>query len=110
MDHRKLPAFVAAHRIGINYMRDSQVNRCRAILKIREYLACGLEVICNDVGDVDLFREYIHVEPTIEAMFATVTVLLSQSRRVNERGRSFIGERYRWPVIIDAFLERIGTR
>lgn len=107
IDHRELPAFVAAHRIGINYMRDSEVNRCRAILKIREYLACGLEVVCNDVGDAALFDGYIHIEPTISALFATVETLLSNPPHRNTEARAFIGTKYRWSDIVGAFCERV---
>ena len=107
VDHAALPAFVASHWIGINYMRPSPVNQCRAILKIREYLACGLEVVCNDVGDVDLFKEYIHVSPTIDEMFKAIEGLLSKPRMVNKAGRDFITEHYQWSGIIDAFCARI---
>ena len=110
IDHRDLPGFVAGHRIGLNYMRDSLVNRCRAILKIREYLACGLDVVCNNVGDVTLFSDYIHVEPAIDSMFATVVGLLSQPPQVNEAGRAFIGAAYRWPDIIEALCNRVEQR
>ncbi|MBN1306630.1 MAG: glycosyltransferase [Chitinispirillaceae bacterium] len=109
IEHADLPRFVAAHRIGINYMRPVPVNRCRAILKIREYLACGLEVVCNEAGDVDLFRDFIHIEQTIDALFETVSVLLSKPHRMNDAGRAFIELYYRWPGIIDAFLKRIGA-
>ncbi|MBN1577955.1 MAG: glycosyltransferase [Chitinispirillaceae bacterium] len=107
IDHTELPRFVAAHRIGINYMRPSPVNRCRAILKIREYLACGLDVVCNEVGDVDLFREFIHIEPTIDSLFETVSILLLKPHRMNAAGKAFIERNYYWPGIIDAFLKII---
>jgi glycosyltransferase involved in cell wall biosynthesis len=107
IDHAALPAFMAVHRIGINYMRPSTVNQCRAILKIREYLACGLDVVCNDVGDVALFREYIHVRPDIVSMFEAVGDVLSRTSVPNTAGRAFIERDYRWDTIVAAFERRL---
>lgn len=108
LPHRELPAVMARHRIGINYMRPSAVNQCRAILKIREYLACGLEVVCNDVGDVDLFHGYIHVAATIDGMFAVMRRLLGSPRGNAAAGRDHIIRNYQWSTITGAFLDRIS--
>ena len=107
--HDKLPAFIQQHRIGINYMRPSPVNQCRAILKIREYLACGLHVICNDVGDVALFSDHIAIASTIDSLFDSLTSLISQPFRFNQSGRTFIEQNYRWSTIIADLQKRIAT-
>lgn len=109
LPHGELPALMARHRIGINYMRPSEVNRCRAILKIREYLACGLAVVCNDVGDVDLFREYIHIGADIETMIGKIDTLLRKPVGVNTAGREFIATTYQWSTITNGFLKRIDA-
>jgi glycosyltransferase involved in cell wall biosynthesis len=108
IDHAQLPAFMAAHRIGINYMRPSTVNQCRAILKIREYLACGLQVVCNNVGDVSLFEGHIHVHPGINEMFLAISKLLDMPPSPNTAGRSFIEQHYRWEVIVGEFERRLA--
>ena len=108
--HGELPGIMARHRIGINYMRPTTVNRCRAILKIREYLACGLTVVCNDVGDVDLFREYISVGTTVGEMFVTLAALLDSPPEVNRSGRDHIVGGYQWSILTGAFLDRISAR
>jgi len=107
VEHSALPSLVAAHRIGINYMRPAEVNQCRAILKIREYLACGLDVVCNNVGDVELFRGYIHVEPDIDAMFRTVASLLCNPARRNREAIDFIRREFNWSSIVADFESAI---
>ncbi len=109
VDHASLPAFIASHRIGVNYMRPSLVNQCRAVLKIREYLACGIEVVCNDVGDVELFRDYIHISSSIEEMFETISSLLSKPVRINNSGRNFIIKNFQWTDIIDGFCNKVAN-
>jgi glycosyltransferase involved in cell wall biosynthesis len=109
IDHAALPAFISGHRIGVNYMRQSTVNRCRAILKIREYLACGLAVVCNDVGDVDLFREHIHVMPDPDSMCGAIKEILAAPDVVNSAGRSFIEANYRWDAIVAEFERRLAS-
>jgi len=88
-------------------MRPAEVNQCRAILKIREYLACGLDVVCNNVGDVELFRGYIHVEPDIDAMFRTVASLLCNPARRNREAIDFIRREFNWSSIVADFESAI---
>jgi glycosyltransferase involved in cell wall biosynthesis len=102
--HADLPALMARHRIGLNYMRQSVVNDCRAILKIREYLACGLEVVCNDAGDAGLFSDHAYVERDIAAMERRLAGLLSNAGERNVSGRRFVEEHYSWQLIVDEFI------
>jgi glycosyltransferase involved in cell wall biosynthesis len=107
LDHHTLPDFIARHRLGINYMRPTEVNRCRAILKIREYLACGLEVVCNNVGDVELFRDHIHIVNDLSSMWTKTEELLAQPPRFNSEGRKFIENNFSWNSIVSAFQQRV---
>jgi glycosyltransferase involved in cell wall biosynthesis len=103
VDHDKLPEIMTAHYIGINYMRPGLVNDCRAILKIREYLACGLQVVCNESGDADLFREVAFVEKDIGDMERRLVDLLSRPGERNRAGRNFIENHFSWDAIVDDF-------
>lgn len=109
INHSAMPEFIARHRIGVNYMRPTEVNRCRATLKIREYLACGLQVVCNDVGDAALFSEYIHIEKSIKSMFETIDSLFSDPPGFNSAGKAFIEKAYKWDLIISSFQKRVDT-
>jgi glycosyltransferase involved in cell wall biosynthesis len=55
--HSKIGSYFAAGDIALSYLRPTHANRCRASIKLREYLLCGLAVVCNDIGrDLDQFR------------------------------------------------------
>jgi len=103
--HAELPRLMARHYIGLNYMRKSFVNDCRAILKIREYLACGLQVVCNDCGDAGLFSKYAFIEQDLPHMEQRLAVLLSNRCDRNTGGRRFVEEGYSWDSIFAEFMQ-----
>jgi glycosyltransferase involved in cell wall biosynthesis len=108
VDHRDLPAVLSDNWVGVNYMRKSFHNDCRAILKIREYLARELPVVCNDVGDAGAFRDHVHIEPSLETMEKRVCQLLNEPWRPNAQGRLFVAQLYGWKKIVAEFnRERI---
>lgn len=101
--HADLPEIMARHEIGLNYMRPSFVNNCRAILKIREYLACGLQVVCNNTGDAESFRDVAFVEQDINRMESRLIELLDKGAGTNAKGRALIEEKYSWTMIMEDF-------
>ncbi|MBN1131038.1 MAG: glycosyltransferase [Chitinispirillaceae bacterium] len=103
VEHGKLPEIMAAHYVGINYLRPGLVNDCRAILKLREYLACGLSVVCNECGDAELFKEVAFVEKDIADMEKRLVELLHRPGDKNVAGRAFIERHFSWKTIIDDF-------
>lgn len=108
--HERFPEIMASHAIGINYMRPTRVNECRAILKIREYLACGLHVVCNNCGDAALFGSVAFVEDNIERMERRLDELLSRPLEKNITGREFVLRHFSWPAIVRDFLAEIKSR
>ena len=48
---------------------------------------CGLTVVCNDVGDVELFKEHIFIETEIESLLIRLDNLLSSPLEKNYSGR-----------------------
>ncbi|HLV32203.1 MAG TPA: glycosyltransferase [Chitinispirillaceae bacterium] len=107
LNHVELPEFISSHRIGINYMKPLEVNQCRAILKIREYLACGLEVVCNNVGDVELFKSNIYIEEDLDLIRKRLEILFLSKPSRNYDGRLEMEKRFQWNGIIDDFCEKI---
>jgi glycosyltransferase involved in cell wall biosynthesis len=102
--HAELPALLSQHTIGLNYMKPLFVNNCRAILKIREYLARGLQVVCNNTGDASLFCKHAFVEADMERMEKRLCELLASSPIMNSGGRVFIEKEYSWSSIMNTFL------
>jgi glycosyltransferase involved in cell wall biosynthesis len=108
--HAQLPDLMVKHHIGLNYMRQSFVNDCRAILKIREYLACGLQVVCNRSGDADQFADHAFVEPDLEHMERRLKQLLANPREINAGGRRFIEQQFSWETIINGLLSHLHEK
>jgi glycosyltransferase involved in cell wall biosynthesis len=108
--HADLPDIMARHSIGINYMRPTFVNNCRAILKIREYLACGLQVVCNNTGDAGLFGRHAFVEPDLAGMEIRLIELLGKRPTVNLEGRNFIKTNYSWKNIMKDFVAQLVNK
>ena len=48
----EVPAYLAGADVAVAWATDRRVNRHRCSLKLREYLAAGLPVVCNDVGEL----------------------------------------------------------
>jgi glycosyltransferase involved in cell wall biosynthesis len=102
--HADLPDVIARHSIGINYMRPTFVNNCRAILKIREYLACGLQVVCNNTGDASLFKTHAFVETDLISFEIRLNELLRKEPSINFSGRAFIENSFSWKSIMMSFV------
>lgn len=107
ISHSDLPATMAANWIGINYLEPTFTNSCRAILKIREYLAVGLQVVCNHGGETALFEDFVHVEESIDAMTSRLLILLRQQPEVNRTGRAFVVDTFRWSRLMRPVAESI---
>ncbi len=107
IDHNKLPETIATCQVGLNYMHPSFTNNCRAILKIREYLALGLKIVCNNVGDAYLFKDYIYIENNIENMGKRIIELLNSKIDKDYEGRYFLKENFHWDKIVYDFINFI---
>lgn len=107
INHSVIPSILLQHTIGINYMRPSDANHCRAILKLREYLACGLQVVCNDVGDGELFKEHVIIKPSLDEMEKQLDGLLDNYPGINTSGSQFVHQKYDWKPIVNEFLTHI---
>jgi glycosyltransferase involved in cell wall biosynthesis len=107
VDHKLTPVVIAHNWIGLNYMRPTITNNCRAILKLREYLAAGLQVVCNDAGDAYIFKNHVYVEPTINAMEKRTLELLDKGMMINMEGRKFVEDFFQWEKSIAALQEKI---
>jgi glycosyltransferase involved in cell wall biosynthesis len=107
IEHQSIPQVMAANWIGLAYMRPTFTNNCRAILKIREYLGVGLQVVCNDTGDAYLFKDYIHIEQNIDMMEKRILSLLDKGQVANEAGRKYLEKHFRWAHIVEKLLARM---
>ncbi len=108
IEHASIPEVMAQAQIGINFMQPSYTNNCRAILKIREYLAVGLQVVCNNAGDAEIFRQHIYIEKDINSIGHRLIALLNKDVPINNTGRKFIETTFNWEIVVTGFLKHIN--
>jgi glycosyltransferase involved in cell wall biosynthesis len=86
-------------------MAPTRANQCRASIKVREYLAAGLSVVCNPVGDTEIFKDYVtfcsSIEEFPEAMSKALEERTPDSVKAAQR---FVELHYSWPHLIEDFL------
>lgn len=100
VEHRLVPGLLRLSRVALNYLEPTLTNRCRASLKLREYLAAGLPVVTNLLGGDRVFGPYVEEVSSTEEIPAAISSLLADPRadRVS-RGKGFVMERFAWPVV-----------
>lgn len=106
--HAEMPGVLKLARVGINYMAPTKANQCRASIKVREYLAAGLDVVCNPVGDAELFRDYVTLCSSIEEFPHAIrkTLALKNREKIKE-AQGYLERNYGWPGLVEDFLVHI---
>jgi hypothetical protein len=85
-------------------MRKSFVNDCRAVLKLREYLACGLQVVCNNAGDSDIFADYVHICTDIDETGERIKAVFADGYKLNTAGHDYVCSGLSWKSIVDGLI------
>ncbi|GAG26565.1 unnamed protein product, partial [marine sediment metagenome] len=95
--------------VAVVYYKDTRVNYYRESMKLREMLALGLKVVCNDVGDLRNFTNYTYQTDTdFEAVSNMLVKVLAEGGDGREKkGREFVRQNLRWDEIGLKLYERI---
>ena len=108
LDHADMPTVLKLAKVGINYMAPTRANQSRASIKVREYLAAGLNVVCNPVGDSEVFGDHVTLCSTLkeypEAIRAALEVKAQD--RIGS-AQAFLEANYSWPDLIEHFLAHV---
>ena len=103
--HSDMPGLLRLAQVGINYMAPSVANQYRASIKVREYLAAGLNVVCNPVGDAEIFQDYVVLCPAIEEFPDAIRRALEiNNHEMIREAQAFVENRYSWPRLVEKFL------
>lgn len=106
--HADMPGVLKLAKVGINYMAPTRANQCRASIKVREYLAAGLRVVCNPVGDAEIFTDYVTFCNTLEEFPQAISKSLAVKDQARVRAaQEFVAAEYSWPPIVKDFLTYI---
>ena len=77
-------------------------------MKLREYLAMGKKVACNDVGEMRLFRTLTYQSSSCIDDFAdAICTALTKGDGRECNGPEFIRDRFNWDVIGRDFFQKI---
>lgn len=106
-----VPRYINIANTCIVYYRDKRVNYYRTSMKLREYLAMGKKVVCNDVGDLKLFEDYTYqTSSNLEDFAQTIADVVEQEpdKRV-KAGQRFVVDNYSWEVIGKKFNAKLKS-
>lgn len=88
------------------YYKDRLVNYYRSSMKIRECLAMGKKVVCDDIGDLGLFKDYTFQSKADLRDFSE-KILIALRSKIDNKGRKFIEKNYSWNKIGKEFGEKL---
>ncbi|UCF02607.1 MAG: glycosyltransferase [Deltaproteobacteria bacterium] len=108
LDHAHMPMVLKLAKVGINYMAPTRANKSRASIKVREYLAAGLNVVCNPVGDAETFKDYVTLCTGIEEFPTAIEKALGEKNPENAReAQKFVERNFSWPHLVEDFLSQL---
>jgi glycosyltransferase involved in cell wall biosynthesis len=103
--HSDMPGVLKLAEVGINYMTPIKANQCRASIKVREYLAAGLNVVCNPVGEAEIFKDHVTFCTSLEEFPEAIREALAVKDQDRVRAaQEFVAAEYSWPPIVEDFL------
>jgi len=105
----KVANFVSLADVCLVYYKDRKANYFRTSMKLREYLALGKKVVCNDVGELKDFRKYTYQTSSNLSDFVkmTIKVLSGFGDKREARGRVLVRKNYSWEKIGKDFAKKL---
>jgi glycosyltransferase involved in cell wall biosynthesis len=110
--HAEVPAYFARGELALLYMSDRLVNGYRCSLKLREYFAAGLKVVCNDYGELADFADWTYQTGSDVQEFAAMILRVfnghddGRQRRAQAMARAELD----WPRIIEMAAAELARR
>ncbi|MCX7008493.1 MAG: glycosyltransferase [Kiritimatiellaeota bacterium] len=108
----RINEWLNAADLALVYYKDRPVNLHRVSMKIRECLAAGIPVACNDVGDLAQFGPVTFQSKTsVDAFAAMIQQALDSPSTTRaalaQAGRVWVAERFDWAEIGRRFSQRL---
>jgi glycosyltransferase involved in cell wall biosynthesis len=97
--------------IGIIYYKNQSANHYRASMKLREMLAFGLKIVCNNIGDLQNFHEYTYqTNSDYDLMTEQLLDLLKEGGDNREqKGKIFVRNNLCWSSIGKEFYYKLDA-
>ncbi len=96
-DLKTTAEYLSIADICLVYYRDLPVNKYRASMKLREYLALNKPVVANNVGEIKDFKDYIYMSgSTLSSFTFEIKKRIKYLDKRQKKGYKFIYGNYNW--------------
>ena len=98
--------------MALVYFSPRLVNKYRCSLKLREYFAAGIKVVCNDFAELKDYEHLTYQSDTTLNSFAAmiVSVLRSGGDGRERTAKEYAQQHPHWPLIVESMLAEIKRR
>lgn len=105
---KELPGYLNYFDLAIlPYRKIPMTNACSP-LKLYEYLACGIPILSEDIPEVHMHKEYIHIAKNEEHFCRLIPELLSKK---SDRSRQKkYAEDHLWPKKVAFIIKKINEK
>jgi len=108
LDRNDVAKYISIADVCLVYYKDNFVNKYRCSMKLRECLAMEKKVVCNDVGDLKEFKDYVYQSNSSLDDFSKMIVnALNSKDGRNKKGREYIKKKYDWKDIGEKFSKKL---
>lgn len=105
----EITKYISIADLCLVYYKDKPANYYRCSMKLRECLAMGKKVVCNDVGELKEFKDYCYQSKTNLEDYSRkiIEALESKDDEREKKARKFIEKNFDWKKIGKEFSDRI---
>lgn len=111
---KDVPGYIYAADCCVVYYSNKLANHYRTCLKIREYLAMGKAVVCNDLGDLSNFKDYTFNFQTENFKQFNDNILQVLNNDIDTKkvieGQQYIKRNFSWEKIVAEFNKTLINR
>jgi glycosyltransferase involved in cell wall biosynthesis len=105
--HENIPVYFSISDIALLYLSpEKPANLYRCSLKLREYFASGLKVVCNDCGELSEYKDFTYQGSSPESFSqALISVLKNGGDQREIKARELVKNHFQWPSLVRKLSE-----
>ncbi|MBU1078055.1 MAG: glycosyltransferase [Spirochaetes bacterium] len=110
---REIVQYVLLSDLSLVYYKDKKVNYFRSSMKLREHLALRKKIICNNVGELKLFKKFTYQSnKSISSFIRLLDEVLKKfpKDRREDQGYQYIKKHYNWEKIAGEFKKHLMNK